>query len=139
MFEVIVFTASEMRYASKVVEMIDPLGFIDHILDRKACISVGENEFIKDLSILGRRKEETLIVDNSLGAVRQLEALIPIIPFYGDENDRQLYEILPYLKELSEVEDLVKRNKEMFEWELFAKAEKYEHFFKAIRKKDKLK
>ena len=74
-----------------------------------------------------------LIVDNSLGAVRQLEALIPIIPFYGDENDRQLYEILPYLKELSEVEDLVKHNKEMFEWELFAKAEKYEHFFKAVR------
>ena len=114
MFEVIVFTASEVSYAKNTVEMIDPMGYIDYVIDRKECIKIGEDDFIKDLERLPRNKEDVFIVDNSLGAVRQLDALIPIIPFYGDEDDTQLTEILPYLKQLSEVKDSVSRNKEMF-------------------------
>ena len=32
-------------------------------------------------------RDDILIVDNSLIAVRQTEALIPIIPYYGDKAD----------------------------------------------------
>lgn len=48
-------------------------------------MTLSSDEFIKDLSILNR--DDILIVDNSLIAVRQTEALIPIIPYYGDEAD----------------------------------------------------
>ena len=88
MFEVIVFTASDMSYAQKVVEMIDPLGFIDSIIGRESCIKVGENEFIKDIERLGRDANSVVIVDNSLGAVKQVEALVPIVSYFGDENDK---------------------------------------------------
>ena len=70
MFEVIVFTASEMIYAKKTVEMIDPKGCIDAIIDRKSCIKIDDNQFIKDIHILDRDKESVIIVDNSLSAVK---------------------------------------------------------------------
>ena len=38
MFELIVFTASMKDYALKIIEIIDPNGYIDSVLTRENCI-----------------------------------------------------------------------------------------------------
>ena len=81
------------------MDLINQSGEIDAVLSREDCLTLGPDEFIKDLSILNR--PDIIIVDNSLVAIKQTEALVPIVPYYGDENDRQLKELLPYLRELS--------------------------------------
>ena len=70
MYEVIIFTASELSYAKKTVEKIDANGYIDGILSREDCTEINYDEFIKDLRCLNREEGSVVIVDNSLGAVK---------------------------------------------------------------------
>jgi len=60
-FEVVVFTASLDKYANPVLDILDPKGFIKVRLFREACVQHYGN-YVKDLSLLGRRLEDTLIM-----------------------------------------------------------------------------
>ena len=54
--------------------------------------------YVKDLSHLGRRMEDILIVDNSpFSYMFQNDNAIPITSWFNDKNDRQLWELIPYL------------------------------------------
>jgi len=64
MFEIVVFTASEAPYANKVLDLIDPKGFIEHRLFRQHYTQVNGN-FVKDLTLLGRPLSDIVIIDNS--------------------------------------------------------------------------
>jgi len=98
-FEVVVFTASLDKYANPVLDILDPKGFIKVRLFREACVQHYGN-YVKDLSILGRRIEDTLIIDNSpFSYMFQPDNAIPITSWFNDKTDRELYDLIPFLLE----------------------------------------
>jgi len=98
-FEVVVFTASLDKYANPVLDILDPKGYIKVRLFREACVQHYGN-YVKDLSLLGRRLEDTLIIDNSpFSYMFQPDNAIPITSWFNDKTDRELYDLVPFLLE----------------------------------------
>jgi len=98
-FEVVVFTASLDKYANPVLDILDPKGFIKIRLFREACVQHYGN-YVKDLSLLGRKLEDTLIIDNSpFSYMFQPDNAIPITSWFNDKTDRELYDLVPFLLE----------------------------------------
>jgi len=98
-FEVVVFTASLDKYANPVLDILDPKGHIKVRLFREACVQHYGN-YVKDLSLLGRPLEDTLIIDNSpFSYMFQPDNAIPITSWFNDKTDRELYELVPFLVE----------------------------------------
>jgi len=98
-FEVVVFTASLDKYANPVLDILDPKGHIKVRLFREACVQHYGN-YVKDLSLLGRRLEDTLIIDNSpFSYMFQPDNAIPITSWFNDKTDRELYDLVPFLLE----------------------------------------
>lgn len=130
-FEVIVFTASQQVYASKLLDLIDPEHkYIHHRLYREACLNV-EGNFIKDLSVLGRDLRrvsenmfswyftngiltegqcmllQTMLVDNSPHAFGyQVDNGIPIESWFEDPKDTELLKLASFLKTLPGTKDI---------------------------------
>lgn len=77
-----------------VVERFDPhQKYIHHRLFRESCLEVYGN-YIKDLNVLGRDINKTIIVDNSMiSFILNLESAIPIESFEGDKQDTELYKL----------------------------------------------
>lgn len=63
-FEVVLFTASQRRYAELVMAKLDPKGVVSQSLYREHC-TVLSGGYVKDLSLLGRKLKRTVIVDVS--------------------------------------------------------------------------
>jgi len=98
-FEVVVFTASLDKYANPVLDILDPKGHVKVRLFREACVQHYGN-YVKDLSLLGRRLEDTLIIDNSpFSYMFQPDNAIPITSWFNDKTDRELYDLVPFLLE----------------------------------------
>jgi len=105
-FEVVVFTASLAKYADPLLDILDRGKVVRTRLFREACVQHYGN-YVKDLSHLGRRLEDTIIIDNSpFSYMFQPDNAIPIISWFNDKNDRQLYDLLPFLDSLLEVDDV---------------------------------
>jgi RNA polymerase II subunit A small phosphatase-like protein len=63
--------------------------------------------YVKDMSLLNRDVKDVLIIDNSPTAYYfQPENALPIISWYDDKNDTLLYDYIPFLKELTKVDDV---------------------------------
>lgn len=122
MYEVIVFTASHEAYANQVIDLLDPKGkYISKRVFRESCYETPERVLIKDLRIFGgRRLQDIAIVDNSLYCYGfQLPNGIPILPFYGNEGDRELIELENFLIRMYDKKNLVNSIKNYFQTDLF--------------------
>ena len=120
-FEVIVFTASQQCYADAVLDYLDPeRRLIHHRLYRDNCLIVG-GVFIKDLRIFSnRRLQDLVIVDNTAYSFGyHLDNGIPIISWYGDPYDRELFKLMDYVKILADVQDVRELNKQAFHMKTF--------------------
>mmetsp|Transcript_15983 Transcript_15983/g.13964 ORF Transcript_15983/g.13964 Transcript_15983/m.13964 type:complete len:148 (+) Transcript_15983:590-1033(+) len=78
-----------------VLDRIDPNNqYIHHRLYRDSCLPCNKN-FIKDLSVIGRDIEKTIIVDNSMIAFAlNIDNAIPIESYIGDKNDNELAKLV---------------------------------------------
>ncbi|CAG9320717.1 unnamed protein product [Blepharisma stoltei] len=115
-FEVIVFTASHQCYADRVLDYLDPNNeLIHHRLYRESCI-VTQGVYIKDLRIfLNRDLNDLIIVDNAVYSFAyQLDNGIPIISWFDDKNDTELFNLIDYLKILQTVPDIREVNRKTF-------------------------
>lgn len=104
----IVFTASHSCYADVVLDHLDPTGqLIHHRFYREHCI-VTDGIYIKDLRILSNRNlKDMVIVDNAAYSFAyQLENGIPIISWYEDRYDRELANLIDYMKVLAAAPDV---------------------------------
>jgi hypothetical protein len=64
---------------------------------------------VKDMSLLGRPMPDSLIIDNSPTSYTfHQENAIPILSWYDDPKDRCLFELIPLLESLAEVDDVRK-------------------------------
>ena len=107
-YELVVFTASLSKYAEPLCEKLDPDHFCSYKLFREHC-TFYNNAFVKDLTRLGRRMEDVIILDNSpVAYMFQPENAMPSISWYDDMKDTQLDKIGTILEKLAYEEDVRK-------------------------------
>mmetsp|Transcript_17438 Transcript_17438/g.25943 ORF Transcript_17438/g.25943 Transcript_17438/m.25943 type:complete len:234 (-) Transcript_17438:63-764(-) len=105
-FEVVVFTASLSKYADPVLDLLDKHKVVRHRLFREAC-SNHKGNYVKDLSRLGRPLEKTIIIDNSPASyLFHPENALPILSWFDDENDTELLDLIPFLEDITKVDDV---------------------------------
>ena len=88
------------------MDKMDTGNWCSYRLFREHCSFVN-GVFVKDLSLCGRDLKDTIIVDNSpTSYMFQPECALPILSWYEDLKDRELYEMLPLLIEMSKIDDV---------------------------------
>ena len=120
-FEVMVFTASHRCYADVVLDYLDPTGeLIQHRLYRDECIA-HNGVFIKDLRIFANRNiPDLIIVDNAVYSFGyQLDNGIPILSWKDDPKDRELLNLMGYLKSLAKAKNMLQLNRKTFKLRKF--------------------
>eukprot|EP00898_Chlorokybus_atmophyticus_P004572 jgi/Chlat1/5115/Chrsp33S08966 len=105
-YEVVVYTASLAKYANPLLDLLDTAGVVRHRLFREDC-TYHEGNYIKDLSLIGRELSQSIIIDNSPHSYAfHPENAIPIGSFIDDPNDQELLDMIPYLMEVQDAEDV---------------------------------
>ena len=105
-YELVIFTASLSKYANPLMDILDPMRYCTERLFREHCNQI-DNVFMKDMSRIGRRIEDVILIDNSPNSYRlQPENAIPILSWYDDPHDRELYNLTPLLINLARVADV---------------------------------
>ena len=101
---------------------------IHHRLYRHNCINV-DTLYIKDLRVFGNRNlKDIVIIDNAAYSFAyQLDNGIPIISWHDDYYDKELFNLIEYLKLLAESEDIRDLNRETFHMRTF-----YEDYIQEI-------
>lgn len=115
-FEVMVFTASHQCYADRVLDYLDPTGqLIHHRLYRDSCLP-SQGLYIKDLRVLAnRRLQDVVLVDNAVYSfAHQLDNGVPIVSWFEDQEDKELWHLMKYLAVLAEAEDVRQVNRATF-------------------------
>lgn len=105
-YEVVVYTASLGSYAHPVLDHLDIYNAVSHRLFRESCFRYREN-YVKDLSQLGRPMADTIIIDNSPASyIFHPTNAVPISSWFNDPHDTELIDICPLLADLSSTEDV---------------------------------
>lgn len=101
LFEVVVFTASVLKYGNPLLDKLDIHRAVHHRLFRDSCYTYQGN-FIKNLSQIGRPLSESIIIDNSPASyIFHPQHSIPISSWFSDTHDNELIDLLPFLEDMS--------------------------------------
>lgn len=114
-YEIIVFTASQQCYADRILDILDSENhLISHRLYRDDCLFINNN-YIKDLNVLNRDLSKTVIVDNYISCFGyHIENGIPIISWFDDKSDHELYNLSTVLLSFLSKEDIRPSIEELF-------------------------
>ena len=105
-FEIIIFTASISKYAGPLLDILDKDKNCSFRLFREHCTLLNSS-FVKDLKKLGRDLKDVIIVDNSpMAYLLNSDNGLPILTWFDDKNDKELFKIIPILDFLSLVPDV---------------------------------
>lgn len=99
-FDIFIYTASVSVYADKMRLLLDPQRtIIKNVFSRSHCVETNKY-FLKSLNIFGnRKKENTLIVENSLCAFPyDLENVILVKSYHGENHDGELLKALLFIQ-----------------------------------------
>ena len=93
-YEIIAFSNGDKKYTDLIINSIDKNKiFFDNKLYRDHCI-IMNNDFVKDINILGKDITKVIIVDNLIQNYRlNIDNGINIKSFYGEINDKILIEL----------------------------------------------
>lgn len=106
LYEIVIYTASMSKYASPLLDQLDPHRVCHWRLYREACTRLSAG-YVKDLSRLGRDLKHVIIIDNSpICYSMQPDNAIPIQTWRDDVNDRELLDLIPILISLADVDDI---------------------------------
>ena len=122
-YELVVFTAATQEYADPIINALDPNNkFFDYRLYRKHTIII-DNDFVKDLSKLGRDMSKIIIVDNMEQNYKlQKNNGITIRPFWGKDNeDTALIDLLEILIKIAEKNMDVRMGLKLFKEDIISK------------------
>ena len=117
-FQIVIFTASLKVYADAILNILDPENkLIHHRLYRDSWYTTEDGNHIKDLRIIQNVELQDLaIVDNAIHSFGyQLNNGIPILNYYNNEWDKELYHLASYFEILSECNDVRILNKDAFQ------------------------
>ena len=122
-YELVVFTAATNDYADPIIEAIEKKGqFFEYRLYRMHTIVIN-NDFVKDLSRLGRDMSRIIIVDNMEQNYKlQPDNGITIRPFWGkDSNDMALIDLLDILIKIAKNKMDVREGISLFKEDIISK------------------
>ena len=122
-YELILFTTKTEYYTKPVIDVIQRnKNYFDFIFYREHCIFV-ENNYVKDLTRIGRSLDSTIIVDNFPQHFKlQKENGINIKSFWAQNpNDRALYDLIPILVNIALEEIDVRDGLEKYKDEIIGK------------------
>ena len=119
-YNLVLFAACYREYIEIVLNMIDPKReFIVNVLSRDSC-TVYNNNFIKDFRIVGNnnvQKEDLIMLDNKVVSFGyNMFQGVPILPYYNDESDTELRDIIPFLTFLSTAKDIKHELKQRYRY-----------------------
>ena len=88
------------------MNILDPEKLCTSRLFREHCTWL-DNTYVKDMSLLNRRLEDVILIDNSPNSYRlQPENALPISTWYDDPADTELFDLCPLLTGLSKIQDV---------------------------------
>lgn len=106
-FELVIYTASLSKYADPLMDILDKQRSCSARLFREHCTFYQDKYYVKDLSELNRSMKDVIIIDNSpIAYLFQPENALPITSWYDDQQDRQLFNYMPFLIQLSQIDDV---------------------------------
>ena len=122
-YELILFTSQTQYYSEPIIKAIEQKKkYFDFIFYRENCLIIG-NDYVKDLTRIGRPLDSTIIIDNMPQYFRfQKENGINIKSFWAQsQNDRALYDLIPILINIAEEEIDVREGLEKYREEIVRK------------------
>jgi len=120
-FELVIFTASLSEYANPVIDKLDTAGLIKHRLFRDSCVLHQGQAYVKDLSRLGRKLKDCIIIDNSpLSYLFDPQNAIGCTTWFGNPSDTELRDLLPVLNGVlsttADVRQVLSADKQRISW-----------------------
>lgn len=115
-YELIIYTASLSKYADPLLDILDPEKLISKRLFRENCVYY-DGHYVKDLSLLNREIQQTIIVDNSpMSYIFHPENAIDCSSFFDDPADVELWQIADFLVSIKSCPDVRLVCKHWREW-----------------------
>lgn len=115
-FKVAVWTSSNALYATHIVKNIFPSpSALEFVWARNRCVTkfnpeTWEYEYIKDLKKVKRSgfclKNIIMVDDTPKKLRRNYGNLVRVLPFEGDQRDEELLDLVAYLEQLKNVENI---------------------------------
>ncbi|EFO62746.1 Nuclear LIM interactor-interacting factor 1 [Giardia lamblia P15] len=109
LYDLAIFTYAIKEYGDKIVNIIDPNRLIKYRMYRQHCVKYlvdKRHVIVKDLSRVGKPHSSILLIDNSASTgIWQRNNFLLVPSFYGDEQDRVLYELKELLEGISKCKD----------------------------------
>ena len=104
-FNIYIFSASPEDYVSIITKEIDKDKIIIKYFSKKDCLTVpgggNYNIYIKDLTKINNDLPNMVIVDDNITSFSlQSDNGIPIRPWYGEAQDKELFKLIHLLKKL---------------------------------------